>query len=98
MKTYFSDIKNRLSFSYQSMVMICFLQLAFLSALIVFSSLHILQHYQVAAFLKQVNVIPIAYYRVPFYTAGSFILLMILLRLRFVLNETFRNTLFLSIA
>jgi len=98
MKTYFSDIKNRLSFSYQSMVMICFLQLAFLSALIVFSSLHILQHYQAAAFLKQVNVIPIAYYRVPFYTAGSFILLMILLRLRFVLNETFRNTLFLLIA
>lgn len=95
MKTYFSNIKNRLSFSYQSMVMICFIQIAFLTALIVFSSLHILQHYQAAAFIKQVNVIPIAYTRIPFYTGGSFILLMIIARLRSLLSETLANTILL---
>lgn len=68
--------ENHLSKTFVMMCLINFIQISFIAFLIYFSSIHLLKHYQAGTFLSQINVIPMAYYKIPGIALLSFALLL----------------------
>lgn len=93
MKHFTLDNKQRLSLSYGMLCCVCFLQFAFLSIFYTITSFLILQHHQAAQFLKQVQVIPIAYDTILPLTAFFFLMLLFVMHLRSKIKETTANVL-----
>lgn len=89
--------KDRLNITYWMICFTSFLQIAFIILLIYMTTHSILQAHQAASFIKIVNVIPIAYTKIPYYAIGSFIVLLLVMKARVVLKETTKNILIMLI-
>lgn len=88
--------ENHLSKTFVMMCLINFIQISFIAFLIYFSSIHLLKHYQAGTFLSQINVIPMAYYKIPGIALLSFALLLWTMRYQSLCKDSlFKFNLFL---
>lgn len=89
--------KQRLNMTYWMLCFTAFLQIAFITMLIVMTTRSILEANQASSFIQELNVIPMSYIKIPLYATGSFILLLVVMKLRTILTETTGNILFMLI-
>ena len=89
--------KKRLQITFLALGFMTFLQLSFISLLIFVTTQTILTAHQASAFLKELNVIPMAYDKIPLYAAVCFVLLLVVMKLRGRLKETTKNILILLV-
>lgn len=89
--------KQRLNITYWMLCFTTFLQLAFITLLIYVTTQTILDAHQASSFIKELNVIPMSYTRIPYYAFGSFVLLLIVMKLRNILKETTGNILLMLV-
>lgn len=92
-----SESKDRLNLAYWLMGLFSFLQIIYISTCIFFTTRFLLSGNQAYSFIENVSVIPIAYTKRPVYALLGFMLLLIAMKLRSLLEENIRNVLFVLI-
>lgn len=87
MKTTLSS-KDYMNITFRCMGFLTFIQAFYISGCIYYTTAFLLSSRHAYNFIETVNVIPIAYYKIPIYVILSFLLLLMTMKLRSKIQET----------